>query len=166
MNKISHPPTQPQLTRRTFFGLTWLVAGVAAISQLLVGLKAFFTPVLAKGAFGTEVKVGRVHEFEVGSISYFRESRFYLVRLPEGFLAMYRKCPHLGCVVPWDETASNFNCPCHSSLFTTQGEVISGPAPRPLDLFAVVIRGDELFVDTGQIIERTAFDLSQVTPVA
>ncbi|MEZ4862509.1 MAG: Rieske 2Fe-2S domain-containing protein [Caldilineaceae bacterium] len=166
MNKVTQQPAQSQLTRRSFFGLTWLVALLAAAGQLLVGLKAFFTPVLAVGAFGTEVKVGRVHEFEVGSISYFRKSRFYLVRLPEGFLAMYRKCPHLGCVVPWDEAAGNFNCPCHSSLFTTQGEVISGPAPRPLDLFPVVIRGDEVFVNTGRIIERTAFEQAQVTPVA
>lgn len=165
MNKVSHQATQTQLTRRSFFGFAWLIAMLVAMWQSLVGLRAFLTPVLAAGAFGTEVKAGRVHEFEVGSVSYFRESRFYLVRQPEGFLAMYRKCPHLGCVVPWDEAAGNFNCPCHSSLFTIQGEVISGPSPRPLDLFPVIIRGDEVYVDTGQIIERTTFDSSQVTPV-
>jgi len=153
-----------KLNRRHFFGLTWVVALFAALGQMLVGLKAFLTPVIAEGAFGTVIKAGRVQEFEVGSVSYFRDARFYLVRLPEGFLAMYRRCPHLGCVVPWDEAAGNFNCPCHSSLFTMVGEVMSGPAPRPMDLFPVEIRDGVVYVDTGVIIERDSFDDSQVTP--
>jgi cytochrome b6-f complex iron-sulfur subunit len=154
-----------KLDRRHFFGIVWATALVALIGQAGAGLFKFMTPVLEEGAFGTVVKAGRVNEFEVGSVNYFRESRFYLVRLEEGFLAIYRKCPHLGCVVPWDEKSDNFNCPCHSSLFTMPGEVISGPAPRPMDLFPVEIRGDEVFVDTGVVIEREAFDSSQVTPV-
>ncbi len=162
LNKKNQKQGQ-KLNRRHFFGVTWAVTLFASVGQMLTGLNAFLTPVIEKGAFGSVVKAGRVQEFEVGSVSYFREARFYLVRLPEGFLAMYRRCPHLGCVVPWDEEAENFNCPCHSSLFTTHGEVISGPAPRPLDLFPVEIRGDEVYVDTGQTITRTAFELYQVT---
>ena len=113
-----------------------------------------------------EVRAGRVDEFDVGSISYFRESRFYLVRLEEGFLALYRKCPHLGCVVPWNQEINHFNCTCHTSLFTTRGEVVSGPAPRPMDLFPVRIENDEVFVDTGTIVQRDAFDIDQVAVVA
>jgi cytochrome b6-f complex iron-sulfur subunit len=153
-----------RLGRRHFFGFVWIVGLVALFAQAGYGLFRFMTPVLEAGAFGTVVKVGRVNDFEVGSVSYFRESRFYLVRLEEGFLAMYRKCPHLGCVVPWKEDEGNFNCPCHSSLFTTVGEVISGPAPRPMDLFPVEIIADEVFVDTGIVIQRDSFDPSQVTP--
>ena len=112
------------------------------------------------------VYAGKVDEFENGSVNYFREARFYLVRLEAGFLALYRKCPHLGCVVPWEAPEDVFNCPCHSSLFTKVGEVMSGPAPRPMDLFPVEIRGDEVWVDTGQVIERAQFEPSQVTAVA
>ncbi len=153
------------LNRRQFFGLVWAASLIALMGQIGRGLLGFVTPVLEEGAFGTVVRAGKVNEFEVGSVSYFRKSRFYLVRLESGFLAMYRKCPHLGCVVPWVEEDSIFNCPCHSSLFTIKGEVIAGPAPRPMDLFPVEIRGDEIFVDTGVVIERSAFDPSQVTPV-
>ena len=154
-----------KFNRRQFFGIAWFVSMIALIGQAGAGLLRFMTPILEEGAFGTQVKAGRVGEFEIGSVSYFRESRFYLIRMEEGFIAMYRKCPHLGCVVPWDEEAGNFNCPCHSSLFTTQGEVLSGPSPRPMDLFPVEIRGDEIFVDTGIVIERETFDPSQITVI-
>ena len=156
--------TDNNVSRRQFFAVAWVLSFLAMMGQLGVGLFRFMTPILEEGAFGTVVKAGRVNEFEVGSVSYFRESRFYLLRLETGFLALYRKCTHLGCVVPWDEAAGNFNCPCHSTLFTPQGDVITGPAPRPLDLFPVEIRGDEIFVNTGIVVERDRFDPSQITP--
>ena len=155
---------EKKLHRRQFFGIVWAAAIAALIAQTGVGLMKFLTPVLDEGSFGTVIRAGKVNEFEVGSVSYIRQERFYLVRLEEGFLALYRKCPHLGCVVPWEEDEDMFNCPCHSSLITMVGAVISGPAPRPMDLFPVEIRGDEVYVDTGVIIEREAFDPSQVTP--
>ncbi len=154
------------LNRRQFFGIIWAVSLFGLMAQVGKGLVEFLTPVLEEGVFGTVVRAGRVNEFEVGSVSYFRNSRFYLVRLGEGFLALYRKCPHLGCVVPWVEEEGMFICYCHTSLFAIEGQVISGPAPRPLDLFPIEIRGDEIYVDSGQVIERRAFDPSQVTPVS
>ena len=155
---------QGQVTRREFFGAIFGLSLVAMLAQFGAVLTRFLEPVLEEGSFGTVVRAGRVEEFEVGSVNYFRQARFYLVRLEGGFLAEYRKCTHLGCVVPWIEEEGIFNCPCHSSLFTKEGEVISGPAPRPLDLFPVEIRDGEIFVDTGTIIQRQAFDPAQLTP--
>ncbi|MEA3336490.1 MAG: Rieske 2Fe-2S domain-containing protein [Chloroflexota bacterium] len=154
-----------KVSRRQFFGIAWTLALIAAGAQALVGLRSFLTPILEAGAFGTVVKAGRVDEFELPSVNYFREARFYLVRNELGFLALYRKCTHLGCVVPWDAPANEFNCPCHSSLFTREGAVISGPAPRPMDMFPVTIKDDIVFVDTGQVVERTAVHPEQITPV-
>ncbi len=162
---MSENEDRSKLSRRQFFGFIWVVAGIALAAQAGKALLDFMTPVLEEGSFGTVIYAGKVNEFEVGSVNYFREARFYLVRLEPGFLALYRKCPHLGCVVPWVEAESDFNCPCHSSLFNVVGEVLSGPAPRPMDTFPVEIRGDEVYVDTGQVIERDAFDPSQVTRV-
>ena len=110
----------------------------------------------------------------VGTIAYFREGRCYLSRVESGFLALYRKCTHVGCVVPWlpdDPSEDNlaekgrFNCPCHATLFDRYGLVHAGPASRPLDLFPINIEGGELIVDTGTIIQRSGFDESQVTEV-
>ena len=153
------------LDRRQFFGISWAVALLAFTVQAGSALIGFLTPELEPGAFGTKVRAGEVNEFEVGSVNFFRQGRFFLVRLDEGFLALYRKCPHLGCAVPWDESLGKFNCPCHSSLFNTKGEVLSGPAPRPMDYFPVEVKGGEVFVDTGRLMTRQEFNSTQVTPV-
>jgi cytochrome b6-f complex iron-sulfur subunit len=153
------------LDRRQFLGIAWVAALLAFAAQASSAFIKFMTPELEPGAFGTKVRAGELNEFEVGSVHFFREGRFFLVRLEEGFLALYRKCPHLGCAVPWDEELGNFNCPCHTSFFSIQGEVLSGPSPRPLDYFPVEIRGGEVFVDTSRLMTRQEFDATQVTPV-
>ena len=65
--------------------------------------------------------------------------------------------------MPWQEEEDLFNCPCHSSLFDKVGEVLSGPAPRPLDLFPIEIIDNQILVNTGDPIRRESFEPSQVT---
>jgi len=55
-------------------------------------------------------------------------------------------CPHLGCAFDWDARTRQFMCPCHASVFTMDGRVVSGPAPRPLDSLPVEVREGRLFV--------------------
>ena len=80
-----------------------------------------------------------------------------------GLLALWWKCPHLGCTVPWIEEEKRFLCPCHSSAFDIKGNVISKPAPRALDLYAVFIENNIVKVDTGKSIKRSEFRTEQVT---
>ena len=98
------------------------------------------------------------------SLMYLVAGRFYLARLKDGgFLAMHRECTHLGCTVPWDAAQGRFACPCHASAFDITGQVLSPPAPRPLDLYAIRIENGVVKVDTRQRLQRNAFDASQVT---
>ena len=55
-------------------------------------------------------------------------------------------CPHLGCSYDWDPRTARFMCPCHGSVYTLDGRVVAGPAPRPLDTLPVEIREGRLFV--------------------
>ncbi|OGD21896.1 MAG: hypothetical protein A2W03_10950 [Candidatus Aminicenantes bacterium RBG_16_63_16] len=55
-------------------------------------------------------------------------------------------CPHLGCAYDWDTRTQRFMCPCHASVYTIDGRVVSGPAPRPLDTLPVEVREGRLFV--------------------
>ena len=74
--------------------------------------------------------------------------------LDGGIVALYQKCPHLGCRVPECVTSQWFECPCHGSKYNQVGEKRGGPAPRGMDRFAVEITADgSLVVDTGTIIQ-------------
>jgi cytochrome b6-f complex iron-sulfur subunit len=70
-----------------------------------------------------------------------------------GLIALYQKCPHLGCRVPSCPTSQWFECGCHGSQYNRVGEKKGGPAPRGLDRFAMTIAGDTFTVDTGLIIQ-------------
>ena len=74
--------------------------------------------------------------------------------LDGGIVALYQKCPHLGCQVPKCVTSQWFECPCHGSKYNQVGEKRGGPAPRGMDRFAMEITADgSLVVDTGSIIQ-------------
>jgi cytochrome b6-f complex iron-sulfur subunit len=74
--------------------------------------------------------------------------------LDSGIVALYQKCPHLGCRVPECATSQWFECPCHGSQYNRVGEKRGGPAPRGMDRFTMSIDGaGSLTVDTGSIIQ-------------
>jgi cytochrome b6-f complex iron-sulfur subunit len=80
-------------------------------------------------------------------------------------MALYQKCVHLGCRVPWCQSSQWFECPCHGSKYNKWGEWNSGPAPRGLDRFpSRVDDNGTLVVSTGTILTgpaRTARVLQQ-----
>jgi cytochrome b6-f complex iron-sulfur subunit len=143
--------------------MTWLAALLALGGETLAALFKFVQPVNT-GGFGGVVRAGRVDEFAPGSVSLVKAGRFFLYRLDDGsFLALWQRCTHLGCSVPWAQAEDQFHCPCHGSLYDKKGEVLGGPAPRPMDIFPVTIKDGEVFVDTGKPIQRASFDPAQTT---
>jgi menaquinol-cytochrome c reductase iron-sulfur subunit len=56
------------------------------------------------------------------------------------------QCTHLGCAYHWDDAKNEFLCPCHNSVFSADGAVLSGPAPRPLDRYETRLEGKELLL--------------------
>ncbi len=144
------------ISRRDFLSLFWGAAGAVALTELsLVGLR-FLSPRPVVGEFGGVFNVGAVENFPVGSVTPVEAGRFYVVRLLDGgLLAVYRRCTHLGCAVPYDPAVGQFVCPCHGSVFTMEGQVQNQPAPRPLDLFPLTFNeAGEILVDTLTSIQR------------
>lgn len=77
-----------------------------------------------------------------------------------GLLALWHKCPHLGCTVPWRSdfvfggSTGWFRCPCHGSTYTKGGVRVFGPAPRPMDTMAIEKQADgSIIVQTGDITQ-------------
>lgn len=145
--------TRDEMKRRKFLRtVMWGSAGLVLAESALAGL-ALFWPRKVQG-FGSRIRAGKISDFPVGSITRFRDGKFYLSRLPEGIIALYWKCPHLGCTVPWESSQNLFICPCHASVYDRTGQNIAGPAPRPLDYMEITIEGEDIIVDTGAIRER------------
>jgi len=71
--------------------------------------------------------------------------------MQEGFVALYQRCVHLGCRVPWCQSSQWFECPCHGSKYNRVGEKKAGPAPRGMDRFAILVSGGQLTINTGDI---------------
>ena len=160
MSDSTHRPSD--LTRRKFLLAGWGVAVVALVGQAGLAMSNFFKPNVKAGGFGGEVVAGKPNEFKPGTVSLVLEGHFYVSRLENGgFLAMWWRCTHLGCTVPWRKDEKEFHCPCHGSLYNTKGEVLGGPAPRPLDLFPIALVDGNLVVNTGEPIAREAYEPSQ-----
>ena len=119
--------------------------------------------------------------FELGEIPIYNiDGRFYLVPYDTtdpsnpyvragvataGVMALFQKCSHLGCRVPFCTRSQWFECPCHGSKYNKWGEWVGGPAPRGLDRFPSRIDDEgNLLVDTGALLTgpaRTARVLQQ-----
>ncbi len=70
------------------------------------------------------------------------------------WIALYQRCVHLGCTVPFRNDCVSFKCPCHGSHYNSDGEYLDGPAPRSLDRFGFHFDGEHVIVDTGTLNNR------------
>ena len=153
--------SSPRTSRRDF--LRWTVAGASTffLAEAAAGFVAFFWPTKI-GKFGTKITLSKEDIPQVGAAPIVnRDGKFWLINNEDGALALYWKCVHLGCTVPWNNDEGQFHCPCHGSLYNRQGLVTGGPAPRPLDLMRIDVEGDQVVVDTGKITERTGYSPDQ-----
>jgi cytochrome b6-f complex iron-sulfur subunit len=152
-------------SRRSFLWKIWLALGGLAILEY-IWLAADFLRPRGGGAAtdaGSIIVAGPVERFSPGSVTAFPTGEFYLARLENGgFLALSRECTHLGCTVPWIDDEARFVCPCHSSAYDMRGDVLSPPAPRALDNYAVRIENGIVKVDVSRPLKRRSFEYAQV----
>jgi cytochrome b6-f complex iron-sulfur subunit len=179
-------PEEGGVSRRQFFNRAITATfGTFLAAQGLYYL-AFFWPKLT-GGFGADIDAGPVSDLQsqvftpAGGVLplFIPEARAYVVPAPDelsaqfegqsvatdGLMALYMRCVHLGCRVPWCAPSQGFECPCHGSRYNAVGEYFGGPAPRNLDRFVIENQGGRLIIRTGSIIETPrAPDLSVQYP--
>ena len=166
------------ISRRSFMR-RMLGAGVGLLSlEFLGGTLAFLWPGPAEGmggvhSMGTLDEINSAFpEWAHGKPIEFRPARAFVVNVPAAtamamgedaevtdptagqILALWRKCPHLGCMIPQAcENRSRFQCYCHQSTYNIIGEKLElGPAPRGMDRFPVRIANGNVMVDTRELI--------------
>jgi cytochrome b6-f complex iron-sulfur subunit len=175
-------PPDPEaigVSRRQFFNranVTLMSASIGAFSA--AGFVAFLWPTAA-GGFGQQVTVGKfddiVEALRTGDgFFYASNARTWITEYPAdavpnapavydpaivagmelGLVALYQKCPHLGCRVPSCPSSGWFECPCHGSQYNRVGEKKGGPAPRGMDRFPWILAGNgDVTVDTGTRVD-------------
>jgi cytochrome b6-f complex iron-sulfur subunit len=173
------PPDEEALgvTRRQVLNRGIVTTFTLAISGFGAACVAMLWPSLS-GGFGSKIRVGKFDEI-MDEISqkkepfYLAQGRLYINPYPkedaekakkivaysavvggyeQGVVALYQKCVHLGCRVPWCKTSQWFECPCHGSQYNRVGEKKGGPAPRGLDRFVATVENGIVVVDTKTII--------------
>jgi len=157
-------PTGP--SRRSFLNKLWMGLGIIALVEVVGAILVYVRTIKTRAESDvskTIIDAGPIERFPLNSVTAFIRGKFYLCRLEDGgFLAVSRKCTHLGCTVPWVEKEKRFACPCHASAFDIRGVVISPPAPRALDIYRVFIENNVVKVDTKKQIKRSGFRADQV----
>ena len=165
-HKKERGKTKEGTSRRSFFSILWIGLGIVALIEFVGVVTVFLLPrkkSVKAGDYATIIDAGPVDKFPKESVTAFIRGKFYLCRLEDGgFLAVSRKCTHLGCTVPWSDKDKKFVCPCHASAFDIKGEVISPPAPRALDVYYLFIENNIVKVDTGKRSKRSGFRADQV----
>ncbi len=143
--------------RRRFLDWSWKALALGLTAEAGWTTYDLLVPRPA-GGFGGELEAGAEGAFPEGDVRYFAEGRFYVTRVEGDLVALYQKCPHLGCRVPYCETSGRFECPCHGSIFNRKGEYIAGPAPRGMDSFPIRLEEGKVLVDTGTVEEGPSKD--------
>ena len=161
------------VTRRQFFNRSILAGTGVGLGAFGVASLAFLWP-SAGGSSTGKITVGTEAQAKAAfdnKIPYYNATaKTYIVQYPKadiakakkvtaytppviagmeaGYVALYQKCVHLGCRVPWCASSQWFECPCHGSKYNRVGEKQGGPAPRGLDRFPLEVSGGNIVVDT------------------
>lgn len=158
-----NPPDTPVSTRRSFYvaaiygiwGLITAALGLPALIYLLVPARMRKQSEWVEVGDVTQIPAGapvemtfrrmRVDGWKVVS----EKNTAWVVKSASNqnqVVAFGPQCTHLGCAYHWDDGKSEFICPCHNSVFSIDGQVRSGPAPRPLDRYETKVQGRTLLL--------------------
>lgn len=146
------------MNRRRF--LTWGTAGFATLwSAVAVSFGAVARFMVPSVFYEPPqiFKIGVPADFAFGPPTFLATEKIFVFRHREkGFAVVSAVCTHLGCTVKFFSSDDDFHCPCHGSIYTVNGKVIHGPAPRPLPWFEITLARDgQLQVNKNKIVAST-----------
>ena len=119
------------------------------ITAVLGPIVAYFYPPNLEEVPSEPVLVGPLADMPVGASKTVRFGRYpaLVIHTPSGLRAFSAVCTHFACLVKWDEASGQIICPCHDGLFNaTDGTVISGPPPTPLESIPITLVDDQIYV--------------------
>ena len=177
--KPSAPPASPRATdeptRRNFlvafslstvmalfgswFAAAWTTFTLSMVGMTLGTVRFMFPNVLSEPP--SAFKAGAVGDYEENKVDdKFKEIGAWVIRAKDAsnrdiIYALSTTCTHLGCTPNWLEGEKKFKCPCHGSGFKITGVNFEGPAPRPLERYAIKKTDDgQILVDKSRKFQK------------
>lgn len=144
----------PAMGRRRFITYLLGFSIVATLGGVLTPVIGYLWPPSRTTTGGRgRVQVGTVNDFPVGQgkVVPVNDKPVIVVNTAQGGTRAFSAiCPHLGCIVEWDQARQFILCPCHDGRFNPlNGAVISGPPPAPLPQLALAVEQDAIYVSEG-----------------
>ena len=141
---------QANRTRRRMIELFLGGGLLASFLSFLYPVLRYLMPPAVADLGGDEVVAARINELKPNSAKIFRFGNHpgLLIMNSDGtYRALSATCTHLGCTVQYRSDLRQIWCACHNGIYDLNGRNVSGPPPRPLDVFDVHSRGDEIVVN-------------------
>jgi cytochrome b6-f complex iron-sulfur subunit len=160
-------PTKPATKKgedRRFFLFSWVFWAWTTFSLSMLGMvlgtvRFLFPNVLSEPP--STFKAGDPNSYEEGKVvERYKEQNAWIVRNRDDrgrdiIYALSTTCTHLGCTPNWLDSDKKFKCPCHGSGFRISGVNFEGPAPRPLERWAVRVADDgQILVDKSKKFQK------------
>ncbi len=123
------------------------ILGLTAVGSFTYPLVRFLAPAGGKIKVKqitlkkSEIPAGEAREIPLNSTP-----SLIINRPGIGFIALSRVCTHLGCLVEYDRIRNRIICPCHGAIFDLEGNVLSGPPPKPLPKLPLKVEGDSIVI--------------------
>lgn len=150
------------LSRRNLLSIGWVGFFLSITGPAVANIRFLFPNVVYEPP--SLFKIGKPEDYPPDSSTFIPEHKIFISHDSEGFRAISAVCTHLRCTIdPFREPDERYpvrhaHCPCHGSVFDADGNVLDGPAPRPLDFFEVRFAPDgRLQVDAGKQIPPTQY---------
>jgi len=135
------------MNRRRFLKSLLAALGTTLLAAFIYPLVRFLAPPSGEAEGKkvvikrSEIPAGSAKDIVVNSIPSI------IINTPDkGFIVLSKICTHLGCLVEYDKIKSRLLCPCHAGVYSLDGNVVSGPPPKPLRKFPVKVEGEEILI--------------------
>ena len=141
--------SQPEPTRRRLIEIFLGSGLLASFASFLYPVLRYLVPPAVVDLGGDEIVAAKLTELKPNSAKIFRfgSRPGLLIMTSEGtYRGLSATCTHLGCTVQYRNDLRQIWCACHNGIYDLNGRNVAGPPPRPLDVFEVHVRGDEIVV--------------------
>ena len=141
--------SKPEPARRRVIELLLGGGLLASFASFIYPVLRYLVPPAVADLGGDEVVAAKLSELKANTAKIFRfgSRPGLLIMNSDGtYRALSATCTHLGCTVQYRSDLREIWCACHNGIYDLNGRNVSGPPPRPLDVFNVHLRGDEIVV--------------------